>query len=126
MSNIAERVGIVIDDSGLTRVKFAKAINVGPSAITMICNGTNTPSEQTKELICTKFRIRREWLETGEGPMKYPEPSEDASDINQLLDGEPDEVVQIVRAFLKTAKKLNPERREQLNAFMRELKENWQ
>lgn len=71
-----ERIKQVRIDEKMTQEEFSRRICIGKSALSRLESGVNNPSDQTIKLICSEFGIRREWLETGEGP-KYPEEVQD-------------------------------------------------
>ena len=50
--------------------EFADALELPLSNISSYESGRRTPSAAVISLICTKYGIRREWLLTGEEPMK--------------------------------------------------------
>ena len=50
--------------------EFADALELPLSNISSYESGRRTPSYAVISLICTKYGIRREWLLTGEEPMK--------------------------------------------------------
>lgn len=53
----------------LTLEEFGEKVGVGKSAISDIERGRNALSDQMARAICREFRVREEWLRTGEGPM---------------------------------------------------------
>lgn len=63
------RISLVVEMSGLTKTAFGKRINVSQGLISQICSGATKPSDRTIADICREFRIREEWLRTGEGDM---------------------------------------------------------
>lgn len=62
-----KRIQAILDDNHLTTRVFADMIGVTSSSVSKLTSGVNKPSERTIRLICDKFNINREWLETGEG-----------------------------------------------------------
>lgn len=65
-----DRINLVVQKSGLTKTAFAKRVNVSQGLISQICSGVTTPSDRTIADICRVFRVREEWLRTGEGEME--------------------------------------------------------
>lgn len=57
---------------GLTQVEFAQKIGLSKNYISLLENGQREPGERTANDICRIFRIRKEWLTTGEGEMRQP------------------------------------------------------
>ena len=95
-----ERISKIIEAEKITKAAFAKKIGVSPPFITQICNGDANPSPRTISDICREFNIRREWLETGEGPMKLPELDEDLDYINILMESCDSPFKDLIRAIL--------------------------
>lgn len=72
-----DRISLVVEKSGLTKTAFAKRINVSQGLVSQICSGTTNPSDRTISDICREFRIREEWLRTGEGDMAIADTQRD-------------------------------------------------
>lgn len=68
--DMKDRISLIIEKRNLKKSEFARAIKVSPASVTQMCSGQINPSGQTIELICSKFRVREEWLRTGEGDME--------------------------------------------------------
>lgn len=115
------RIAQIIEAEKITKAAFAKKIGVSAPFITQLCNGDANPSTRTIADICREFNVRREWLETGEGPMKLPEADEDLDYINDLLAGDSDDVVRFVRRFLRTYRELTPDRQKVMQDFLATL-----
>lgn len=77
MKTINERINCVVQLSGLTKTAFAKRINVSQAMVSMLCSGSATPSDRTILDICREFRIREEWLRTGDGDMAIADTQRD-------------------------------------------------
>lgn len=121
MTTFSDRLNQIISESGLTKTAFAKRIEVSQGFVSQLCSGSFNPSPRTISAICREFNVRREWLETGEGPMKLPEADEDLDYINDLLAGDSDEVVRFVRRFLRTYLELTPDRQKVMQDFIATL-----
>ena len=67
-----ERITMLRKSLGMTMEKFGECIGITKNAISNIENGRRGVTAQLKTSICNTFRIRREWLETGELPMEEP------------------------------------------------------
>lgn len=115
------RIDRVVKESGLTKTAFGKRIGIGQSMTSMICNGTAKPSDRTIADICREFSVRREWLERGEGPMRYPQPDTDMELINALLAGEPAATVRFVKRFMRGYLQLTPDRQAVMDEVLEEL-----
>lgn len=118
-----ERIAQVIAEERITKAAFAKRIGVSAPFITQLCNGDANPSSRTIADICREFHIRREWLETGEGPMKYPEADTDMAVISDLLSDTDDPVAAYIKAIYKVYKELPPEDQEVLRRFIKSLRD---
>ena len=54
---------------GLSQEDFGRRLGVGRGAITNIELNKVEPKPLFVDLICEQFRVSKEWLETGDGPM---------------------------------------------------------
>ena len=102
------RIAQIIEAEKITKAAFAKKIGVSAPFITQLCNGDANPSTRTISDICREFNIRREWLETGDGPMKLPEADEDLDYINRLLADDDADTVRFIKNFLRAYNDLSP------------------
>jgi transcriptional regulator with XRE-family HTH domain len=100
--NISDRISQVVKESGLTKTAFAKRINISQPYLSQLCGGGYTPSDRTIADISREFHVRREWLETGEGPMRLPEPHADMAYLDALLSGDDAETIRFIKKFLRT------------------------
>lgn len=123
MSTITDRISQVLEDSGLKKVQFAERLSVSQAYISQLSSGTRIPSDRTIADICREFRVREEWLRTGEGPMRYPEPDSNMVIINRLLADDPDEVVQFVTKFMAAYETLPDSSKAVLCDLIRSLHE---
>jgi phage repressor protein C with HTH and peptisase S24 domain len=76
-----ERVRIIRRDKGLTLEDFGERIGIKKSALSQIENGKVSVSAQTRLAICREFRVRKDWLEFGEGEMYEPEAADALSEF---------------------------------------------
>lgn len=106
MVNISDRISQVVKESGLTKTAFAKRINISQPYLSQLCGGGYTPSDRTIADISREFHVRREWLETGEGPMKLPEPEEELELVSDLLSGTPTRAAEIIKEMYPDLRKL--------------------
>ena len=77
MQTINDRINFVVQNSKLTKTAFAKRINISQAMVSMMCSGATLPSDRTISDICREFRIREEWLRTGEGEMSIADTQRD-------------------------------------------------
>lgn len=71
-----DRVKIVRTANNLSMKSFGERIGLGASSVQRIESGIYSASEQTIRAICASFNISRRWLETGEGEMHEPSPTD--------------------------------------------------
>lgn len=121
MVNISDRISQVVKESGLTKTAFAKRINISQPYLSQLCGGGYTPSDRTIADISREFHVRREWLETGEGPMKFPELDEDLDYINRLLADDDAETVRFIKKFLRAYNDLSPADQKIIDNLIRTL-----
>lgn len=69
MQTINDRINLVVQYSKLTKTAFAKRVNLSQAMVSMLCSGSTSPSDRTISDICREFRVREEWLRTGNGEM---------------------------------------------------------
>lgn len=116
------RISRIVAESGLTKTAFGKQIGVSQSMISMICNGSAKPSDRTITDICREFNIRREWLETGEGPMRLPQPEQDMSHIDILMQDCRSPFPDLVRAILIAYDRASPAGKQAINDYIQQVK----
>ena len=117
------RISKIVSQSGLTKTAFAKKIGVSQAMVSMLCTGAARPSDRTISDICREFGISRQWLETGEGPMKLPEVDMDLEIINDLLADTAGPMADLIRNIWRTYRQLPPEDQQILDTFIRSLRE---
>ena len=64
-----ERVKLVRKTNGLTQKEFAEAICISNVSVSQLESNKFKMAKTTKELLCTRFHINPQWLDTGEGDM---------------------------------------------------------
>ena len=69
MDSFGCRLAQFIDNSGLSRAEFAKALSVSQAYVSQMCAGIRVPSDRIISAICRIFHINEEWLRTGQGQM---------------------------------------------------------
>ena len=121
MVNISDRISQVVKESGLTKTAFAKRINISQPYLSQLCGGGYTPSDRTIADICREFHVRREWLETGEGPMRLPEPDEDLDYINVLMETCDSPFKDLIRAILVSYDRSTPTAQKAINDYIDQI-----
>lgn len=84
-----------------TQKEFGERLNVSTSVITSYELGHATPPPATIRLICQTFKVRQQWLETGEGPMNLPEAEDDLL-IDEIMAQHSDFVRAAFKAITRT------------------------
>ena len=115
------RIAQIIEAEKITRAAFAKKIGVSAPFITQLCNGDANPSTRTIADICREFNVRREWLETGEGPMRLPEPDEDLDYINILMENCDSPFKDLIRAILVSYDRSTPTAQKAINDYIDQI-----
>ena len=64
-----ERIRMVRKTHGMNQSEFAKEIAVSATSVCQLETGRYNISRTTKHILCQRFRINPEWLDTGEGEM---------------------------------------------------------
>lgn len=112
------RIAQIIESEKITKAAFAKKIGVSAPFITQLCNGDANPSARTIADICREFHVRREWLEHGEGPMKFPDRQGDYMEyINELTADDPSPFAALIREALIAYAEADPRDRPALDRF---------
>lgn len=101
MSTIGERIKEVRKFNGFTQQRFADELGLKQNTIATYEMNKTTPSDRTILDICQKFRIREEWLRTGNGAMKIEDTQRDklSSFFANVLATAPDERSAFVAAL---------------------------
>ena len=122
MDTINKRIAHVVKSSGKTKTDFAKAINISQPFLSQICTEKANPSDRTISDICEKFRVREEWLRTGEGPMEQDIPNQERLEnfFADVLASAPDNR----SAFVAALDTLPPEFWDMVADFARQLADN--
>lgn len=121
MPTINDRIVELIDEFGIKKIQFAERLSISTAYASQLCSGVRTPSDRTIADICREFHVRREWLETGEGPMRLPEPDEDLDYINRLLADDDAETVRFIKNFLRAYNDLSPADQKIIDDLIRTL-----
>ena len=101
MYSINARFREVFDSSGLSQEKFAKRIKRSRGEVANIIYDKVIPRDEIIAAVCAEFRIREEWLRTGEGDMQIADTQRDklSSFFADVLATAPDERSAFVAAL---------------------------
>lgn len=72
MSDLSDRISLLISELGLKRTAFAERLHVSQAFVSQLCSGASQPSDRTIADICREFNVSERWLRTGEGEMFQP------------------------------------------------------
>lgn len=81
------RIKEVREDQGMSQRAFASAVGVSGASIAKIETDVNNPSEQTIRMICSVFKVNREWLEYGFEPKYKEDDLDDWATITEVMQG---------------------------------------
>lgn len=95
------RIELILNESNLKKVEFARKLNIDPSYIPKLISGKSIPSDRLIKDICYKFNISEEWLRTGEGDMYLPPEDERAAYVSYLLESIDDPIAEAITEFMK-------------------------
>lgn len=93
-----ERIKKIRSETGLNQVDFGEKIGIKGSSVSLIEAGQREPSERVIRGICQAFGISREWLETGQGEMKVPDPTASQM-VMRVMRGQNEYAKQVMAAF---------------------------
>ena len=101
MYSINSRFRIIYESSGLSQEKFAKRIKRSRGEVANIIYDKVVPRDEIIESVCEQFRIREEWLRTGEGEMAIADTQRDklSTFFADVLTTAPDERSAFVAAL---------------------------
>ena len=101
------------------RSEFARRIEVTPTYAAQLYKGERIPSDRIVSTICHTFNLRREWLEHGVEPMRFPPVDEDSEIINDLLSDTPSHAAEIIRDIYSDLIKLNEAEQDMFLKFIK-------
>ena len=84
-----ERIKLIRKQQNMSQVDFAKEIAVSATTVCQLEVGKYNISRTTKHVLCNRFNINPDWLDTGEGEMYTPrDTAEDiVPDLIDILNG---------------------------------------
>lgn len=84
MNNRIKQIRLALN---LSQEEFGNRLSIGKASVSKIELGTNNPSQQTIQLICTQFNVNPEWLKDGvDVPMLLPDDDPDDA-VLRILNG---------------------------------------
>lgn len=64
-----ERIKLIRKAQNMNQTEFAKEISISATSVCQLEVGKYNISKTTKRILCSRFHINPEWLDTGEGEM---------------------------------------------------------
>lgn len=122
MDTFGARLQLVIEQSGLKKIQFADKMGISSAYVSQLCSDIRTPSDRLVADMCREFHIRREWLENGEGPMRLPQPEQDMSYIDILMQDCRSPFPDLVRAILIAYDRASPAGKQAINDYIQQVK----
>lgn len=114
MSELNERISLLVDTLGIKKTAFAEHLNVSQAFISQICSGSKQPSERTVADICREFMVNYLWLTEGKGDMFTSTPKTIVDEIAE--DFKLDEIdKKIIEKYLE----LNDEQRSVIKEYIK-------
>lgn len=126
MDTIGERVRHLRKVSlNLTLEKFGERIGITAASLSAFETGKTNPSDQTIRSICREFRVREEWLRSGEGSM-YMQLTPDQERAVFLASVTAGEASPEINAFIDALKGISDSDLKIVMAFVRRTYEAYQ
>ena len=117
--NIGDRIGRILQEKGIKKIKAAELLNIDQSYVTQLVNCKRNPSDRTVSDICRVFNVNEHWLRTGEGEMFNPvDPDEEFAKLMVEIQVSGDEF--IINA-LKAYWELPEEHKEIVRGLIRKI-----
>lgn len=122
MDTVNERVAAIVKELGVTKVEFAKRLNVSSQFVSKVCSGTSGVSDRTIMDICDKYHVNEEWLRHGEGEMfRQRTREQEIEHFFGTVSDSPDDDFR--RSFIAVLAKLNEDQWELLADMAQKLVE---
>ena len=121
-----ERLKEIKDYYQITQKEFAQKIGVKPSSFSDIVNGRTKLTDRNIDIICEKFHINKQWLETGTGTMlkEISSDTEISDYIAELLKNEDMQKANQIKDILSIYLKLDEGSKQVVEDLMHSLLEN--
>jgi len=85
VSCIGSRIKTLRKVLNLSQKDFSQSIFLSPSFYGKVENGTRNANERICELICSRYKVNRDWLVNGTGENMFSEPSTNV-ELMQLME----------------------------------------
>lgn len=119
-----QRVRIIRKELGLTLEKMGEYLGVKKSTLSNIESGRTDLTERMLKSICRELNVNEEFLRYGTGEMFSVPEDETAAIVSDLLEDADDEFYKMVLDVVHTYQQLQPDSKEVLRNFCRQLADN--
>lgn len=114
-----ERIKAVRKCAGLKQSEFAERLGIKPNTVTSYETGLRVPSDAIVTSICREFRVREEWLRTGEGEMFLPVDADE--ELEQIIDEIKVSDDELIRAIIKGYWRLDEKGKAAVKSLVKDL-----
>ena len=120
MSTLGKRIKTL--RGSMSQQEFADSLSITRQYIALLESDKREPSPLLIDSLLQKYHVRRDWLLTGEEPMRLP-PDEDDEIVDAVLAGENEFIKAVIRGIAKTPGGWE-KMRDVFNAIQEELNKN--
>lgn len=86
-NEMSARIKEIREENAMSQRAFASEIGISGPSVANIETGSRNPSEQTIRMICSVFKVNREWLEYGFEPKYKEDDLDDWATITEVMQG---------------------------------------
>lgn len=119
METINDRIRALREELGLSQTAFGEPIGLSRDEVKNIEYKKTAPKEITVPLICKEYKVRREWLYDGVGPMRTEKDADD--DLAKIFEeiGASDD--NLIKAIVRSCWQLNDSDKAAVRKMVDEL-----
>ena len=117
-----ERIRLIRKSQGMNQNDFAKEIAVSTTTVSQLETGRYNISRTTRHILCSRFHINSDWLDTGEGDMY--DKSETAESLIPDIVSVLNDNKKLLRALKNAMETFSVDDWRKLNAFVESLGES--
>ena len=85
MNNRIKQIRLALN---MSKEEFGNRLSIGKASVSKIELGTNKPSSQTIQLICSQFRVNSEWLKDGADVPMFLDDETDEELVDRIIQGD--------------------------------------
>lgn len=125
MTTINERIYTVRKHLKVSQTAFAESLGTTRGVIVNLENGETSPKPQFISLLCSVYKINRNWLETGDGEMfKTPSVNDEIAEfVGTALSGNSDPVMRRVLLALSRMDEVGWQKAKEFLKMLKEMEE---